>query len=264
MNSLVCIAYVPDTETKIKIGADGKSIDEADVKWIVSPYDEYALEEALKIKEAKGAGTVTVVSVGHERAKTGLRECLARGADEAIWIDSTGIASLDALGTAKALAAVAKGRRLRLHLVRPEGRGPGRVARRPDVRRACGRAARRQHHQARGRRREDHRAPGDRGRPRGRRVPAAGRSDRPEGPERAALRVAEGHHGGQEEDDRREEARGAFRPRGRSGAGEDPLAEARAAAARGRRSSSCPATIRRRPARSSCDCCGKKRRSSEP
>jgi electron transfer flavoprotein beta subunit len=109
MNSLVCIAYVPDTETKIKIGADGKSIDEADVKFIVSPYDEYALEEALKIKEAKGPGAVTVVSVGPERAKTGLRECLARGADEAIWIDSTGVGALDALGTAKALAAVAKG-----------------------------------------------------------------------------------------------------------------------------------------------------------
>jgi electron transfer flavoprotein beta subunit len=109
MNSLVCIAHVPDTETKIKIAADGKSIDETDVKWIVSPYDEYALEEALKIREAKGAGTVTVVAVGPERAKTGLRECLARGADEAIWIDATGTPHLDALGTAKALAAAAKG-----------------------------------------------------------------------------------------------------------------------------------------------------------
>jgi electron transfer flavoprotein beta subunit len=109
MNSLVCIAYVPDTETRIKIAADGKSIDETDVKWIVSPYDEYALEEALRIKEAKGAGTVTVLAVGPERAKTGLRECLARGADEAIWVDSTGVEALDALGTAKALAAAAKG-----------------------------------------------------------------------------------------------------------------------------------------------------------
>ncbi len=109
MNSLVCIAYVPDTETRIKIAADGKSIDEADVKFIVSPYDEFALEAALRIKEAKGAGTVTVVSVGPERTKTGLRECLARGADEAIWIDATGVPYLDALGTAKALAAVAKG-----------------------------------------------------------------------------------------------------------------------------------------------------------
>ena len=109
MNSLVCIAYVPDTESKIKIGADGKSIDEADVKWIVSPYDEFGLEEALKTKEAKGAGTVTVISVGPERVKTGLRECLARGADEAIWVDSGSAGALDALGTAKALAAAAKG-----------------------------------------------------------------------------------------------------------------------------------------------------------
>jgi electron transfer flavoprotein beta subunit len=109
MNSLVCIAYVPDTETRIKIGADGKSIDESDVKWIVSPYDEFALEEALRIKEKKGAGNVTVISVGPERVKTGLRECLARGADDAIWVDSGAASSLDALGTAKALAAAAKG-----------------------------------------------------------------------------------------------------------------------------------------------------------
>jgi electron transfer flavoprotein beta subunit len=109
MNSLVCVAHVPDTETKIKIAADGKSIEETDVKFIVSPYDEFALEEALRIKEAKGSGTVTVLSVGPERAKTGLRECLARGADEAIWVDSTGVPYLDALGTAKAIAAAAKG-----------------------------------------------------------------------------------------------------------------------------------------------------------
>jgi electron transfer flavoprotein beta subunit len=108
MNSLVAIAYVPDTETKIRIAADGKSIDEGEVKWIVSPYDEYALEEALKTKEAKGAGTVTVVCVGPERAKTGLRECLARGADEALWVDSGDSRYFDALATAKAIAAVAK------------------------------------------------------------------------------------------------------------------------------------------------------------
>jgi electron transfer flavoprotein beta subunit len=108
MNSFVAIAYVPDTETKIRIGPDGKSIDESDVKWVVSPYDEYALEEALKTKEAKGAGTVTVVSLGPERAKTGLRECLARGADEAVWIDIGAPRYLDAFATARALAAVAR------------------------------------------------------------------------------------------------------------------------------------------------------------
>src|SRR5437867_11010331 len=105
MNSFVAIAYVPDTETRIKIGADGKSIDESDVKWIVSPYDEYALEEALRIKEAKGAGTVRVAAVGPERAKTGLRECLARGADEAGWSDAGDSRHWDARGAPRALGA---------------------------------------------------------------------------------------------------------------------------------------------------------------
>jgi len=124
VNSLVAIAYVPDTETRIQIAPDGKSIDEADVKWIVSPYDEFALEEALKTKEAKGAGTVTVVSVGPERVKTGLRECLARGADEAVWVDSGAVQNLDALGVSKALAAVAKGAAFDFFWFGQKGVGP--------------------------------------------------------------------------------------------------------------------------------------------
>src|SRR5512140_3840761 len=104
MNHIVCMAYVPDTETKIKIGADGHSIDESDVKWIVSPYDEYALEEAIKSKEAKG-GTVTALTFGPARADVGLRECLARGADEAVRIDSDGIGPMGSLGVAELLAA---------------------------------------------------------------------------------------------------------------------------------------------------------------
>lgn len=107
MNHVVCIAYVPDTETKIKIGADGKSIDEADVKWIVSPYDEYALEGAIKAKEEKG-GTVTVVTYGPARADVGLRECLARGADEAVRVASDGLGEADSLGVAMALAGAVK------------------------------------------------------------------------------------------------------------------------------------------------------------
>ncbi|MGE5345530.1 MAG: electron transfer flavoprotein subunit beta/FixA family protein [Acidithiobacillales bacterium] len=107
MNHVVLIAYVPDTETKIRIGADGKSIDETDVKWIVSPYDEYGLEEALKAKEAKG-GTVTVVTYGPARADSGLRECLARGADEAVRIASEGTGEIDSLGVAQILAGAVK------------------------------------------------------------------------------------------------------------------------------------------------------------
>ena len=107
MNHVVCIAYVPDTETKIKIGADGRSIDESDVKWIVSPYDEFALEEAIKAKEQKG-GTVTAITFGPARADVGLRECLARGADEAIRIPSEGLGEMDSLGVAELLAAAIK------------------------------------------------------------------------------------------------------------------------------------------------------------
>ncbi|MBK9064967.1 MAG: electron transfer flavoprotein subunit beta/FixA family protein [Acidobacteria bacterium] len=107
MNHIVCIAYVPDTETKIKVAGDGVSIDEADVKWIVSPYDEYALEGALKAKEASG-GTVTAVTFGPARADAGLRECLARGADEAVRVASDGLAQTDSLGVATLLAAAIK------------------------------------------------------------------------------------------------------------------------------------------------------------
>src|ERR1700693_4458299 len=105
MNSFVAVAYVPETETRITMAPDGRSLDESDIKWVVSPYDEYALEEALRIKEAKGAGTVRVASVGPERAKTGLRECLARGADEAVWIDSGDLRHLDAPATGEGPAA---------------------------------------------------------------------------------------------------------------------------------------------------------------
>ena len=105
MNSVVCIAQVPDTEARIKIAADGRHIDETGIKFIVSPYDEYALEEAIRIKEKQG-GDVTVVSFGPDRVQQALRECLARGANKALHIKGAGDA--DALGIAKVLAAAIK------------------------------------------------------------------------------------------------------------------------------------------------------------
>ncbi|HEU5162559.1 MAG TPA: electron transfer flavoprotein subunit beta/FixA family protein [Thermoanaerobaculia bacterium] len=107
MNSIVCIAQVPDTEAKIKIAAGGKTIDEAGIKFIVSPYDEFALEEAMKLKEAKG-GDVTVLTYGPERAAQALRECLARGATKAIHIKGD-LDGVDSLGVARILAAAIKG-----------------------------------------------------------------------------------------------------------------------------------------------------------
>ncbi len=103
MNSVVCISHVPDTEARIKIASDGRHVDESGVKFIVSPYDEFALEEAIRIKEAKG-GDVTVVTFGPERAAQALRECLARGATKAVHIKGD-TADTDSLGIAKVLAA---------------------------------------------------------------------------------------------------------------------------------------------------------------
>ena len=106
MNILVCIKQVPDTETRIKIGEDKKSIDPTDVNWILNPYDEYAVEEALQIKEKLGDTTVTVISVGSEQTVTAIRSALAMGADEAVLVKTDQV--LDSLATAKALAAAIK------------------------------------------------------------------------------------------------------------------------------------------------------------
>ncbi|HUP47412.1 MAG TPA: electron transfer flavoprotein subunit beta/FixA family protein [Thermoanaerobaculia bacterium] len=104
MNSLVCVSHVPDTEARIKIA--GKGVDEAGLKFIVSPYDEYALEEAIRLKESKG-GDVTVITFGPDRAAQALRECLARGATKAVHVKGDPAAA-DALGIARVLAAVIK------------------------------------------------------------------------------------------------------------------------------------------------------------
>ena len=107
MNIVVCMKQVPDTETRIKIGSDGRSIDPTDVEWVVNPYDEYAVEEALQIKERAGEGEVVILSVGGERAATAIRSCLAMGADRGIFL-KTDTPFGDSYATASALAAILK------------------------------------------------------------------------------------------------------------------------------------------------------------
>ncbi|HEX9501466.1 MAG TPA: electron transfer flavoprotein subunit beta/FixA family protein [Thermoanaerobaculia bacterium] len=102
----MCIAQVPDTEARIKIAAGNRRIDEAGLKFIVSPYDEFALEEAIRIKDAKG-GDVMVIAFGPDRVQLALRECLARGANKAMHVKGE-VAEADALGIAKVLAAAIK------------------------------------------------------------------------------------------------------------------------------------------------------------
>lgn len=121
MNSVVCITHVPDTESRIKI-ADGRKVDETGIKFIVSPYDEYALEEAIRVKEKSG-GDVTVVTFGPDRAQQALREALARGATKAVHVKGDS-GDADSLGIAKVLAAVIKSIPHDLVFLGKQGVGP--------------------------------------------------------------------------------------------------------------------------------------------
>src|SRR6266849_938619 len=108
MKILVMVKQVPDTATQIKVGGDPRSIDTAGITWIVSQYDEFAMEEALRIKEKRGQGEVVAISLGPDRVKEALRSCLAMGCDRAIHLNDPVWATADTLATAKALAAVIK------------------------------------------------------------------------------------------------------------------------------------------------------------
>ena len=107
MNIVVCLKQVPDTETQIKIAPDGTSIVQDGIKWVMNPYDEFGVEEALKLKEKFG-GEVTVVGLGPKRVTESIRTALAMGADKGILINDPALEGSDTLGTAKALAAVIK------------------------------------------------------------------------------------------------------------------------------------------------------------
>jgi len=107
VNIIVCIKQVPDTETQIKIAQDAKSIVTDDIKWVMNPYDEFGVEEALRLKEKFG-GEVTVAGLGPKRVTESLRTALAMGADKAILINDPALEGSDSLATAKALAEAIK------------------------------------------------------------------------------------------------------------------------------------------------------------
>jgi len=108
MKILVLIKPTPDTETKIKISGDGKTIDSSDTKFIINPYDEFAIEEALKTKEKLGTGEVVVASFSDDKAKELIIKGLAMGADRGLLINSAGLDTNDSLTVAKVLAAAVK------------------------------------------------------------------------------------------------------------------------------------------------------------
>lgn len=103
MNILVFIKRVPDTESRIRIHHETKAIVEDGLNFVISPYDEYAVEEALRLREAKG-GAVRVVSVGKDESLAVLRKALAMGADEAFLVKDAAPETYDGLRTARIIA----------------------------------------------------------------------------------------------------------------------------------------------------------------
>jgi electron transfer flavoprotein beta subunit len=105
MNIIVCMKQVPDTAARIKIASNGKEIDGSELSYVVNPFDEYAVEEAIQIKE-KAGGEVVVISLGPARTTEAIRTCLAMGADRGIHLKDDAFKGSDTFVTARVLAKV--------------------------------------------------------------------------------------------------------------------------------------------------------------
>jgi electron transfer flavoprotein beta subunit len=108
MDIIVCVKQTPETaEVELSIDESGKRIKTEGLVFRINEWDEYAVEEAILLKERLG-GTVTAVTVGPEGADAVLRRCLAKGADRAIWLKDEAFEGSDAYATAKILHSVIK------------------------------------------------------------------------------------------------------------------------------------------------------------
>jgi len=108
VKSLVCLKQVPDTETQIKVNPDGTGIVTDGIKYIINPYDEFSVEEGLRLKEKFKAGEVLILSIGPDRATEAIRTALAMGADRGIHIKDPALNQADPFTIAQVLAAAAK------------------------------------------------------------------------------------------------------------------------------------------------------------
>ena len=104
MKILVAIKQVPERDAALHIAPDSRSLNDADVQWTMNEPDAYALEEALRLRDAAGSGEVVVLSAGPDRVASTLRDALAKGADRALHITAEDLASRDTLGVARLLA----------------------------------------------------------------------------------------------------------------------------------------------------------------
>ncbi|MDQ7782693.1 MAG: electron transfer flavoprotein subunit beta/FixA family protein [Desulfomonilaceae bacterium] len=107
MKSLVCLKQVPDTETQIKVKPDGTGIVTDGIKYVINPYDEFSVEEALRLKEKFKAGEVVILTVGPDRCTEAIRTALAMGADRGIHVNDESLNDADPYSIAQVLAAAA-------------------------------------------------------------------------------------------------------------------------------------------------------------
>jgi electron transfer flavoprotein beta subunit len=108
MKILVLVKQVPNADSPFRINGAGTWVDESNLTFGLNEYDRYALEEALKLKDAGSATEVVALTAGPERAATVLRTCLATGADRAIHVKDPALEGCDPLGLARAIAAAVK------------------------------------------------------------------------------------------------------------------------------------------------------------
>jgi len=110
MKVLVCIKQVPDLESRFKPNAEGLWFNETDLAWRMNEYDEYAVEQAVRLREQLGEGAeLTVLSIGPDRVVEAIKKALAMGADKAVHVQDPAVAGKDPWQVASIIAAYAKG-----------------------------------------------------------------------------------------------------------------------------------------------------------
>jgi electron transfer flavoprotein beta subunit len=108
MNILVCIKQVPDMESRFKVNAGGTWFEESDLAWRINEYDEFAVEQAVQLKEQQAGSDLTVLSIGPARVKEAMKKALAMGCERGVNIVDTAAAEKDSFQIAETIAAFAK------------------------------------------------------------------------------------------------------------------------------------------------------------
>ncbi len=129
MKILVCIKQVPDMESKFKVAADGRWYDTADLAWRMNEYDEFAVEQAVLVKEQVGDADITVLSIGPDKVKETIKKALAMGCDRGVQIADDEVSSREPFQIAGMIAEFAKDKDFDLILtgMQSQDRGSGQV-----------------------------------------------------------------------------------------------------------------------------------------